>query len=200
MLYNKTIKKKAVKKAVKKKSCKIHKKQDLKKYKIMSYNVLAKESTNLYYKNHNFKINKNLIKYEHNNHNEHIEQTVQRYNKIKKEIEVQRPDIILLQEVDNYFFTFILKHLQDYDGYFNPFIPKINPDDLSIKHSTSILWKKNKFILNEEKKQKNLITYIKLSEKDNPEETLSLISVQLPFHMPNLNALTKEKKKLSSLR
>jgi hypothetical protein len=215
-MYDKkyTIKKNNV---IKRKKVYSHKKKKinrlgLKKYKIMSYNVLARETTHFHNNSHNFKFDKNsnLLHTQIPFQNEHIEQTIQRFDKIKIEIEKQAPDIVLLQEVDNYFFTYIMKHLQDYDGYFNLFIPTINKE-LSIKHGTSIIWRKNKFILNEvltldaelyrNKKKQDInlgnsnATYVKLKERNNLEETILVASIHLPLHIPNFNMINDEKKK-----
>lgn len=116
---------------------------------VMSYNVLARGATKFQHEKHNFKFEANnsvaggpIVEVY-----EHIEQTIQRYEKIKREIENQDPDIVLLQEVDNYFFTYILKHLNNYRGYFKQFVPNLKEKDLSLNFSTAVLWNNQKFIL-----------------------------------------------------
>jgi mRNA deadenylase 3'-5' endonuclease subunit Ccr4 len=157
---------------------------------------------------------------------EHIEQTLQRYSKIKDEIIGQSPDIVLLQEVDSYFFSYILKHLTDFNGYFKLFIPTdkdgIARGDLSSNFNTAIIWKKDKF---EDVESKTLdselyytqhpevhkpgpdfrgksifanknATLVRLREKAATEETFSVVSVHLSGDDTKSNSATIEKKNL----
>ena len=124
---------------------------NLKKYKIMSYNVLARSNTHLNKYNENNE-NPNLVYQDEN-----IGQTMKRYNKIIKEIKKYKPDIGLLQEVDSTFITYLLKHLTEYDRH-----PKFIKNDTSDKNISLIIWNKSKFILDE---NKNLDTEIHKNKK-----------------------------------
>ena len=167
---------------------------NLKKYKIISYNVLARSNTHLNKYNENNE-NPNLVYQDEN-----IGQTMKRYNKIIKEIKKYKPDIGLLQEVDSTFITYLLKHLTEYDRH-----PKFIKNDTSDKNISLIIWNKSKFILDENKnldteihKNKkhldiNLIkqhfTCLKLKEKHNIKETLSIANVHLKYNTPNFNKI-----------
>ena len=124
--------------------------------KVMSYNVLARGSTPYQPHNYEFKNNRNDLDTISKPY-EHIEQTIERYEKIKREIEEQDPRIVLLQEVDDYFFTYILRHLPNYDGHFKPYIPPNLKTDLSLLFYTAVLWKKDFFTLDSAKTLDNLI-------------------------------------------
>lgn len=118
--------------------------------KVMTYNVLARGATDHQSGKHHFKLQpKNFHTYEKKYQSrikmlEHIEQTYIRYGLFKKEIDTQSPEIVLLQEVDNYFYQYIKKNLTDYDVYFNLFFPE-ERGDLSVNFATALMWKKTVF-------------------------------------------------------
>jgi endonuclease/exonuclease/phosphatase family metal-dependent hydrolase len=196
----------------------------------MSYNVLARGATAHQESYHKFSFSTrstpetNLLKSP--TQVEHIEQTLQRYAKIVQELSTQSPDIVLLQEVDNYFFSYVLKHLPNYNGYFKLFIPTdsagVARGDLSSNFNTAVIWKKDVF---EEVECKTLdselyyashpnaerpgatvagksifanknATLVRLKEKNAPEETFTVASVHLSGDTSKLNKATNEKKSL----
>lgn len=203
----------------------------LENIKIMSYNVLARGATAHQESYHKFSFSRstpqsNLQK--KSAQVEHIEQTLQRYVKITSEISRESPDIVLLQEVDNYFFSYVLKHLTNYNGYFKLFIPTDNEGtargDLSSNFNTAVIWKKDMF---EEVECKTLdselyyashpeverpganfrgksifanknATLVRLREKNAQGETLSVVSVHLSGDDSKLNKATNEKRSLVS--
>ena len=81
---------------------------------------------------------------------EHIEQTYIRFFEIQKRIIESKADVVLLQEVDNYLFTYLMKKFNPngnklYDGYYKlPPLHKPTPD-LAREFGTAILWKPSKF-------------------------------------------------------
>jgi endonuclease/exonuclease/phosphatase family metal-dependent hydrolase len=133
--------------------------------KVMTYNVLARDATrfqsefhqfrfnnysNMYYdckdlnKQPHFAINDETARIVSKNDKEHIEQTIKRYELIKREIEEKNPDIILLQEVDFTFFSYILKHLKQYRGFFKILIWDKDAN-ASTSFGTAIMWNADKF-------------------------------------------------------
>jgi endonuclease/exonuclease/phosphatase family metal-dependent hydrolase len=193
----------------------------------MSYNVLARGATTYQASSHKFVFNRETLqtKFKKPLQVEHIEQTLQRYSKIKEEINNQSPDIVLLQEVDNYFFSYILKYLKEYTGYFKVFIPSdIGSFDISSKFTTAVIWKKNMFeevecktldselyyTLHQEvvkpldrdfKKNKSLFnnktaTLVRLKEINATTETFSIVSVHLSGDVTKNNTATTETKNL----
>lgn len=188
----------------------------------MSYNVLARGATAHQFKNHKFIFNNNNNALgEMNPTTEHIEQTLTRYNKIKEEITQQNPDIVLLQEVDNYFYTYILKHLPEYRGYFKLYTPPPARGDLSINFATGIIWKNSIFDFNEVKTLDSVVynteelnlenpggrgvgitfnnknaTLVRLKERDDNNETLSVVSVHLAGDTGKQNKAIEPKKAL----
>jgi mRNA deadenylase 3'-5' endonuclease subunit Ccr4 len=194
--------------------------------KVMSYNVLARGATP--YQNHGYtfenkrEIQKTDSQIEMPKPYEHIEQTMKRYELIKKEIQYKDPDIVLLQEVDNYFFTYILKELSYYDGYFKTIVPAPK-GDLSLLFSTAVLWKKKMFIYKTSKPLDNEIakhnvvhnqtanvypetisfhnknaTFVTLDTLDerNPNKSIIVVSFHLPGDKNNKNLFTQEKQNL----
>ena len=201
--------------------------------KVMSYNVLARGATP--YQNHGYsfenireipiidsQIPKTDSQIQMPKPYEHIEQTMKRYELIKKEIQDKSPDIVLLQEVDNYFFTYILKELSYYDGYFKTIVPELK-GDLSLLFSTAVLWKKKMFdcktfkTLDNEMATHNVehnqtanvypetisfhnknATFVTLDTLDERKHKKSIIVVS--FHLPgdkkNQNLFTQQKQNL----
>lgn len=195
-------------------------------YSIMSYNVLAKGATTHQESAHNFHFDNNSNEITGKpSQSEHIEQTIQRFEKIIKEIEQNNPDIVLLQEVDNYFYTYLLKHLPSYTGYFKLFIPNTR-GDLSSNFATAIIWNSSKFSLikgetldsesyyqdnpteKEEHEKQNikspfdnknatLITLEKTTEP-KPDNNIAVVSLHLPGDKEKKNLATPSKQRLIS--
>lgn len=185
-------------------------------YKVMSYNVLARGATHYQEQHHHFSFKNNTpqspVFAKKPLQFEHIEQTIERYKKIKTEIETNNPDIILLQEVDNYFFTYILKHLPTYSGFFEVFIPSVS-GDLSSNFATAVLWKVDTFVMvdhitldskkwSEMNSNKEIgfanknATLVRLKEKTALEETLVVVSMHLSGDQQHINTSTPEKQNL----
>lgn len=118
--------------------------------KVMTYNVLARGATDHQFEKHRFELKRGNFHTKQTEDQpkikkiEHIEQTYRRYELFKTEIEKVKPDIVLLQEVDNYFYQYIKKNLTKYDVYFNLFIPE-ERGDLSVNFATALMWNTNVF-------------------------------------------------------
>ena len=188
---------------------------------IMSWNVLARGATTHQEEKHGFTF-RNTYKEQMSSkykQSEHIEQTLGRYLLIKDEIIKNNPDIVLLQEVDNYFFTYILKNLPEYTGYFKLIIPQRG--DFSSNFATAIIWKSKIFTINEQEtldsksyrelyhqetlgfteedeakifNRKNA-TYVRLTEIGT-QRIISLVSIHLSGDELKTNRLTNAKKNL----
>ena len=204
--------------------------------KVMSYNVLARYATSHQKEHHGYefkgegyvdnkvkeKLGKNLEKY---NPYEHIEQTIKRYEKIKEEINRESPDVVLLQEVDHMFFTYILNHLHEYNGYFGGSAESYtNGEELSSSiFSTAVIWKEKVFnksktqtldVNNEDlptdlfvkiPKTRNDVTkeVISFGNKDatlvklkHGDQPITFVSVHLPGDRKSQNLFTYEKQNL----
>jgi len=187
--------------------------------KVMTYNVLARGATDHQSEKHHFKLQpENFHTYKKEDQPrikmlEHIEQTYRRYELFKTEIETQAPEIVLLQEVDNYFYQYIKKNLTDYDVYFNLFVPE-ERGDLSVNFATALMWKKTVFEMTSSKtldsesatieispsvnyKVKSLFgnknaTLVTMKHKESDKQ-LAVVSVHFPGDSTKNNKATIEK-------
>jgi|688.fasta_scaffold12161_11 hypothetical protein len=194
-------------------------KGDTSAIRIMSWNVLARGATTHQQEKHGFTFKNTYEEHMEYKQSEHIEQTLARYLLIKDEIIQNNPDIVLLQEVDNYFFTYILKNLPEYTGYFKLIIP--SRGDFSSNFATAIIWKSQMFTMNEQKtldsksyralhqdetlhfteadeaklfNRKNA-TYVRLTEIGT-QSIISLVSIHLSGDDSKRNFLTNAKENL----
>lgn len=166
--------------------------EGLTKYSIMSYNILARGATSHQEAGHKFHFENNTNPIESKpSQYEHIEQTLQRFIKIVDEIKKANPDIVLLQEVDNYFYTYLLKHLPIYTGYFKLYIP-VPRGDLSANFATAIIWKSDLF---------ELMSAETLDSESYYADQLPLIEevdrIKSPFDNKNATLVTLREKKSS---
>ena len=190
------------------------------KYSIMSYNVLARGATAHQEDRHKFVFQNNTLPLSGAKpaQIEHIEQTLDRFKKIVDEIATQNPDIVLLQEVDNYFYAYLTKHLPAYAGYFKLFIPSAR-GDLSANFATAVVWKREIFELLDVAAAHTLdsesyyatrdypvriaspfqnknATMVTLKEIASPEDTICVASMHLAGDVSKQNAAISAKKDL----
>lgn len=188
----------------------------------MSYNVLAQSATYYQQDKHKYVSHSGSEpkpnRTKQPKHFQHIEQTVQRFHLIKSEIQRNRPDIVLLQEVDNNFYTYILKHLADYDGYYKALTPTGHL--VASNFATAIIWNKSLFKLVEGHTLDNELYYslnpsitdtglfshpnstpknatlVRLQEFNVPHETLCVVSIHVSGDSSKKNIATLQKKRL----